>query len=92
MKIFFIWDRCGESEPELYVATGDAAERAIKCAGQYINALSLPEDDEISLFHEDYICDSEGVPRDPSPEFGKIDPKNGPHGPFDQIVIAGFLP
>ena len=95
MKVLFIWDQIGEGEdgqPELYEATGDAAVLAAKCNGQYINSVDTADDAAVFELQGRFFYDDEGEKRPPSPDFVKIEANSGARGPYDQIIIAGFLP
>lgn len=94
MNILFIWDQCGAEPIEFYLATGAAAELAAQCNGQYINDADIPDDAAIYKLHAQFFYSDTGKKRKPQEEFRLLRPDElaAPSGPFDMIVLAGFLP
>lgn len=92
MKVLFVWDQCGEEPLEFYIATGDAAHAALKCQGQYINSSDLDDDAAIYDFHTKYLGIDERGRDIPLPlGMEKLSDLDQAVGPFDRIVVAGFL-
>lgn len=76
MKVLLVWEEVPENT-KFYVLEGETAELALQCAGQFVN--SNNESDEI---------DQLSTVIDGLPSFSIDTPIEGP---FDKVVVAGFL-
>lgn len=94
MNILFIWDQCGAEPIEFYLVTGTAAELAAQCNGQYINDADIEDDAAVYKLYAQFFYSTTGKKRKPQAEFRLLRPDelSATCGPFDMIVLAGFLP
>ena len=89
MKVLFIWDQCNEAPLEFYEVTGDLASLTMRCEGQYVN--SCGDTSAIDELHNLVFYDDAGNERPPRNDFAKLD-HTLINGPWDRVVVAGFLP
>jgi hypothetical protein len=76
MKVLLVWEEVPENT-KFYVLEGETAELALQCAGQFVNSNNESDDvDRLSV-----IIDS-------LPSFSADSPIDGP---FDKVVVAGFM-
>ena len=76
MRVLLVWEAVPETT-KFYVLEGATADLALKCAGKYIN--SVDETDEVISLNEQL---------EDIPSFSTDAPIDGP---FDKVVVAGFL-
>jgi hypothetical protein len=88
MKVLLVWDQCGVEPIQLYELTGELAELAVHAHDQYVNSDCDTEAvDELCrrMFYAD-----DGTPVELPKEAILV--TRGPVGPYDDVVLSGFIP
>jgi hypothetical protein len=92
MKVLVIWEWCGDQAPDLYEATGEQAAFAIKAHGMLQNGGD--DNGAATALGDAWLFDEsshDGMRAEVRPGVRKLDPEQ-PCGPFDRIVLTGFVP